>query len=579
LRHVHRGLGPVLGADLGFVFRLVRGFEVEATYYLSWTPRGEKLHARTKLSALREQAQQFARDRKSPGDPRLLLTVVESGGHPIGVFAFLRPGRAFGRAEAKLGIDVAEILGRHITHRERERIFEIRERIVRKVLLQHRPADILYQVLHGLKRLLHYDHSATVLTFDRESLRLAVRAETIAWKKGKSMRIGAEFSLDRMERDFVASLSGAVLLDPTSADAALPSRLLAHLEALEPGAPPARSVLLAALRQREETVGLLAVRSLMPNALVSEDRETIDSFIKIVSATALHSEFFRQQENRLLDAEKRSALGELARAISHDLNNAFGVIQPLLQTLRRDVEAGRIDTHDLKTDLATLDQYVSSSLRIFQGLLSFARGSAEEAQPVSIADSVDEVLSLLSRGLRTQGIRVTREIAQGLPRVHSRRQDIEQLLLNLLNNAKESMPDGGQLTVRVWIEKDGEGQAIRLSIADTGRGVPASLLPRVFEPFYSTKQGGTGLGLDICRSIVWEYDGAIWLDSEERKGTTAHVRLPLYRRLDADSAVEAASSKTAVSGIQGEERMRAGTAGNPSSRDGTAREGKGRGET
>jgi two-component system, NtrC family, sensor kinase len=529
LRHVHRGLGAALGADLGFVWRFGRGLEVEASYHMTWTPRGEKLLPRTKAADLRDQAVRFARDRKSPNDPQLLMAVVEVLGRAVGVFAFIRPTRTFGRADARLGIEAAEILGRHLGHRERERTFELREKIVRKVLLQLRPADILYQVLHGLKRLLRYDHSASVLTLDREGRQLVVRAEIIAWTKGKSARIGSTISLNQEEVEFISSLAEATVIDPNSPGNPAPRSLCERLHAVAPDAPPTRSVIHAALRQKDETVGLLLIRALAPDAFVEADKQTIDSFLHIVSATALHSEFFRQQQDRLLDAERRTALGDLARAISHDLSNSFGVIQPLLETLRRDVDAGELNPPRIKADLEMLTQYVSTSLRIFQGLLSFARSSIEEEAPIRVGDSLEAVLTLLDRSLRTQRIDVVKELSHDLPRIQARRQDLEQVFLNLLNNAKDSMPGGGRLTVRSWLEKDGDMESLRLSIADTGCGIPAAILPRVFEPFFTTKKGGTGLGLDICRSIVWEYDGALWLESKEGAGTTAQIRLPVRR--------------------------------------------------
>ena len=94
------------------------------------------------------------------------------------------------------------------------------------------------------------------------------------------------------------------------------------------------------------------------------------------------------------------------------------------------------------------------------------------------------------------------------------------------------MADGGVLTVRAWAEGNDAARAIRIAIADTGRGIAPELRGRVFEPFFTTKTDGTGLGLDICRSIVWEYDGALWLDPNGSQGTIAQVRLPLAHPAD-----------------------------------------------
>ena len=563
LRHVHRGIGALLGCDAGFVWRLSRGAFIEACYHWVWTPKGEQILARTDEPDIREQAVRFVAERTTAGsDPHILYTAIEVAGRPAAVFAFIRPGHRFARRDAHFAADGAGILGRHLEERERERGYAVRERIVRKVLLQLRPADILYQVLHGLKRLLRYDHSASVETFDSTALTLTVRAETIAWTKGKSPRIGRPMHLDTAAISWIERLECCAAVDPGLIETAAastsslppcgptpPAAIITDLATVSTDAPTPRSMIIAPLRRDRAVVGLLTVRAIAPGAFVAADIETIDSFLSILSASAFHAEVFRQQQDRLLEAERRTALGNIARAISHDLSNAFGVIQPLLQKLQEDVGAGTITPDNLKRDLDMLNQYVGISLRIFQGLLSFSRGTSDGILSVDIAASLDAVLSLLVRGLRAQGIEVVREITPGLPQIQARRQDIEQILLNLITNAKESMPAGGSLTISAWVESDGGGrtsspaggEAIHITIADTGAGIPARLLERIFEPFFTTKSGGTGLGLDICRSIVWEYDGAIWLESAEKVGSTAHVRFPI--RASATPAASAPRSE------------------------------------
>ncbi len=533
LRYAHRGLGQMLQADYGFVWRLERGAAASARYSMTWTPKGEKRIAQAPPTALTEQAGRFARDRKSPDDPNLLFTLVEAGGRPIGILSYIRLGRRFGRADAHVGQDAAEFVGRHLTHTERERLFEVRERIVRKVLLQLRPADILYQVLHGLKRLLQYDHSASVATYGRDERRLTIRAETIAWTKGKSERIGRAIDLDAASVAFLDGLGSACVCGPGSATPGAPAELLRALADVSAQAPPAQSMILAPLGFQNKRVGVLTLCGLSPRTFSGSDIETIDTFLHILSAAAVHAEFFRRQQDLLLEAERRTALGDLARAISHDLNNAFGVIQPLLETVRRDVDKGDFTPARLKADLDTLSQYVASSLRIFERLLSFSRGSTEGIAKVDIGAAVDSVLSLLARRLLTAGVDVVREIPEDLPHPLARRQEIEQLLLNLITNAEESMDRGGVLTVRAWTEGKPEARSVRIAVADTGRGIAPEVRGRVFEPFFTTKAGGTGLGLDICRSIVWEYDGALWLDPNGDRGTIAQVRLPLSPPSDA----------------------------------------------
>lgn len=530
LRHIHRNLGSLLRADYGFVFRLGRGHVVEADYTIHWTKAGERAQRTVKARALHDAAVRFARDRKSPEDPHMLLTLVALQGRPVGVLSFHRPARRFGRPDAHLAMDAAEILSRQLAHRERERTFEMREKIVRKVLLEHRPADILYQVLHGLKRLLRYDHSATVLTYDRAGSSLTVRAEIIAWKKGKSPRIGVKIPIGPEEVQRLLGLERCMTIASNRIPDDLSGELVRRINEVTEDAPEAGSLLLAGLRRNEELIGLLAIRDHAAGAFVRADEETIDSFLPVIGATALHAEFFRLQQNRLLEAERKTALGVLARAISHDLNNSFGVIQPLLETLRRDADAGTLTPEALKRDLAMLSQYIGTSLRIFRGLLSVSRAETESAHPTSLGSNIDAVLNLLDRGLRTAGIKVERRIEPDLPKITARPQDMDQLLLNLVTNAMESMPDGGTLAVGAFVEEHDGERAVHVTITDSGSGIKSRDLARVFEPFFTTKSGGTGLGLDICRSIVWEYDGALWLESTEGVGTTAHVRLPFARK-------------------------------------------------
>ncbi len=139
------------------------------------------------------------------------------------------------------------------------------------------------------------------------------------------------------------------------------------------------------------------------------------------------------------------------------------------------------------------------------------------------------MLVLLDRGLRTQQIEVVKDLAPELPRIHARRQDVEQLLLQPPEqregqHAGRRPPDDPRLGGAGRRDRIGPDLDRRHRPRD-----PAAILPRVFEPFFTTKKDGTGLGLDICRSIVWEYDGALWLDSKEGAGTVAQIRLPVRR--------------------------------------------------
>jgi signal transduction histidine kinase len=129
---------------------------------------------------------------------------------------------------------------------------------------------------------------------------------------------------------------------------------------------------------------------------------------------------------------------------------------------------------------------------------------------------------MIGPSLGGKKIEVRTEFAPGLPRIFLRRGDMEQLFLNLVYNARDAMPGGGVLTLRCRPDEDG----VAVEIVDTGVGMSEETRARVFEPFFTTKESGSGLGLDICRSIAWDYDGSIQLESAPGRGTTVRVRLP-----------------------------------------------------
>ncbi|MBK8232957.1 MAG: hypothetical protein IPK72_20830 [Candidatus Eisenbacteria bacterium] len=236
-----------------------------------------------------------------------------------------------------------------------------------------------------------------------------------------------------------------------------------------------------------------------------------------------NSELVHTQHERLISAERKVALADLARAISHDLNNAFGVMLPLIQTLRRDLADRSIGLDDVERDLEVLAHYAQMSARIFKGLLSVARGRAEAPRRLDLTSVLEQAITILRPSLGAAGIAVSLTAEESSPTVLARRGEMEQLFLNLFYNARDAMASqGGRIDVRIRGEADG----VRIEIADTGPGIPEELRTRVFEPFFTTKEAGSGLGLDICRSIVWDYDGRLELDSGPGRGTTAIVWLP-----------------------------------------------------
>ena len=228
-------------------------------------------------------------------------------------------------------------------------------------------------------------------------------------------------------------------------------------------------------------------------------------------------------ERQLLEAEGKRAMADLAGGVAHDLNNALGSVLPMIQALESDVDEGRFDRDQFLADLRQIESYTRLSVRIFQGMLQMSRGTFAIDKMVSANERIRTALDLLSLRLDKAGVQVRFELQADLPMTLAHPGRLEQVFHNLINNSIEAMPEGGTLTLRSW----STGHAIFLEVEDTGEGIPEEMLVRVQEPFYTSKRHGTGLGLSVVRSIVWEHNGKVTLRSQLGKGTTVHIELPI----------------------------------------------------
>jgi signal transduction histidine kinase len=163
-------------------------------------------------------------------------------------------------------------------------------------------------------------------------------------------------------------------------------------------------------------------------------------------------------------------------------------------------------------------------------LLSFSRRGDEKISTVDIRDELTKAVDLIEHHLRKRQVTVVREFAEETPSIYADRQKLRQVFLNLLTNAGDAMPRGGTLTLRSASATMDDGRpGVRIEFMDTGVGIPPEHLPRIFEPFYTTKDDGrgTGLGLAICRRAVEEHHGTIEVLSEAGRQTTVRILLPV----------------------------------------------------
>jgi PAS domain S-box-containing protein len=243
-------------------------------------------------------------------------------------------------------------------------------------------------------------------------------------------------------------------------------------------------------------------------------------------------ELQRQQSDGVeRQRQKLEAIGTLASGVAHEINNPLTVILnygDLLQT-----EVNPVHVKDYASNIVRESERVATIVR---NLLSFARQDSDVSTAANLADVVDRTLSLARSGLRKEQIAVECSVPADLPAVTCRPQQIQQVLMNLLTNARDAMREvprtdgstGALHIVGATFDKDGTPW-VRITVQDNGTGILPDVAPKVFDPFFSTKarDKGTGLGLSISYGIVRDHRGELWFETEVGKGTSFHLDLPV----------------------------------------------------
>ncbi|MHB0970833.1 MAG: sensor histidine kinase [Thermoanaerobaculia bacterium] len=235
----------------------------------------------------------------------------------------------------------------------------------------------------------------------------------------------------------------------------------------------------------------------------------------------------RRAHEQMLQAEKLASLGKLSAVVAHEINNPLSSILTYSKLLRKWIERGdsmEDRATDFKESLALIETESKRCGDIVKNLLTFARQAPMNIQWVDLNAIFKQCVKLIDHKLDLGGIALRLELEEGLPPVHGDIAQLEQLLLALIINAIDAMPQGGNL----HLATSSDEKEIRAVIEDDGMGIPAELLPRLFEPFVTTKEHGkgVGLGLAISRSIVERHRGRIDVASEANRGTTFTIILP-----------------------------------------------------
>jgi signal transduction histidine kinase len=310
----------------------------------------------------------------------------------------------------------------------------------------------------------------------------------------------------------------------------------------------AGSELCVPLKDGERVIGLMDIESSSKNAFGQNDFMALESLAGILSSVISNADQYQRSqetvrtlrqtqqelqtrieaqleaERRLIQAEKLAAVGEMAAGIAHELNNPLttvtGFTELVLDDLPEDAES--------RPDLELVLREAKRARDVVRRLLDFSRRSESERTRVDLNELLDDVLSLTNHLMHTSGVQLEASLGKNLPWVSVDRNQMKQVFLNLLHNALQAMPTGGQLFIRTGARQRGGRKWVTASIRDTGAGITPEHKERIFEPFFTTRssQGGTGLGLSVTYGIITDHGGEIDVESEVDCGTNFTVWLP-----------------------------------------------------
>jgi signal transduction histidine kinase len=310
----------------------------------------------------------------------------------------------------------------------------------------------------------------------------------------------------------------------------------------------AGSEMCVAIRDGENVLGIVDVESSSRNAFTHNDFIALESLAGILASVITSADQYqrlqitisqlrstqvelrarmeaqRSAENRLVQAAKLAAVGEMAAAIAHELNNPLTSVTGFAELALSDIS----EESETRKDLEIVMREATRARDVVRRLLDFARQSESTRARASLNDVVEDVVALSRHLIHTSGVKLNLELQENLPWILVDVNQMKQVLLNLIHNALQAMPNGGDLTISSESTSRAGRDWIRIAVQDTGIGIPKPDQARIFEPFYTTKgdQGGTGLGLSVTYGIVTDHGGQIDVESQPGAGSRFSVWLP-----------------------------------------------------
>jgi two-component system sensor histidine kinase HydH len=243
----------------------------------------------------------------------------------------------------------------------------------------------------------------------------------------------------------------------------------------------------------------------------------------VVNRLRRSSEELQAARQEILRSERLAAIGGLAAGVAHELRNPLTSVKLLLQHAGSRSGSATIESPKLTLILEEIERMETT----IQGLLDFSRPAEPQRKLHDICQTVERATNLIAGRAQKQHVASKLDLAERPLLINGDPRQLHQVFVNLLINAIEAMPDGGVL--RVVATSDPKNQHVSIQIHDTGEGIPPDLLPRLFEPFATAKERGTGLGLAVSRRILEEHGGTIEVHPHQPRGTMFEILLPLVK--------------------------------------------------
>jgi two-component system NtrC family sensor kinase len=258
------------------------------------------------------------------------------------------------------------------------------------------------------------------------------------------------------------------------------------------------------------------------NEMAESLQEQMEQMREAKDKLAKANQELKLAQEQMVRADMMAALGTLSAGISHELSTPLSVILNLAQFLKQDAGAEPA----LLQDLETIEEEASQAIRITRSLLGFARATKSKRESVCLNRVLEDLLNILEFQPAAKTVRQVSDMDPELRTIRANAGQMRQVFLNVILNAIQAMPGGGELRIVTRNCTGDLPEGVEVIVSDTGVGIPLELRKKIFEPFFTTKYDGTGLGLAIVNGIIRDHDGRIDMESEAGKGTTFTIFLP-----------------------------------------------------